>query len=65
MPLCEVFPETSLYSEALATSANARISFHDALIVSAASAADCVVLLTEDLQHGRSIGEVEIRNPFL
>ncbi|HEY3940779.1 MAG TPA: PIN domain-containing protein [Bryobacteraceae bacterium] len=65
MPLCEIFPEMSLYSRALATSASAGLSFYDALIVSAAAVADCTVLLTEDLPDGRSIGGIEIRNPFL
>ena len=41
------------------------LSFYDALIVAAAADADCQVLLTEDLQHGRKFGDVTIQNPFL
>jgi len=41
------------------------ISMWDALIVEAAQEARCTVLLTEDLQHGRRFGELEIVNPFL
>ena len=37
----------------------------DALIVQAAVDARCEVLFTEDLQHGRRFGTVEIVNPFL
>ena len=64
MPLCEVFPDSSLYSLALSISAEAGISFYHALIVASATAAGCGRLLTEDLQHGRRIGGVEIQNPF-
>ena len=37
----------------------------DALIVQAALDARCEVLFTEDLQHGRRLGTLEIVNPFL
>ncbi len=41
------------------------ISFWDALIVRCAAAAGCARLLSEDLQHGRTIAGVKIQNPFL
>ncbi len=41
-----------------------KISFWDALIVSAATAASCGYLLTEDLQHGQDFDGVLIVNPF-
>ncbi len=41
------------------------VSFWDALIVQAAIEARCDVLLSEDLQHGRRFGDVEIANPYL
>jgi len=41
-----------------------RLSWWDALIVSAALKADCLTLLTEDLQHGQSIHGMTIINPF-
>ena len=40
------------------------LSWWDALIVAAAQSADCKVLLTEDLQHGQSFGQVEVISPF-
>lgn len=40
------------------------LSFWDALIVRAASAAGCTRLWSEDLQHGRTIEGVRIENPF-
>ena len=41
------------------------LSIWDAFIVQAALDAQCDVLLTEDMQHGRRFGELEIRNPFM
>ena len=63
-PLCEVFPSTGLYSEALSISRETGISFYDALIVSSAIAGRCETLLTEDLRDGRRIRSVKIQNPF-
>jgi predicted nucleic acid-binding protein len=40
------------------------LSFYDALIVAAALEAGCSVLLSEDMQHGRRLGTLTIRNPF-
>lgn len=40
------------------------ISFWDALIVRAAERADCDVLYSEDLQHGRRYGRLQVINPF-
>lgn len=64
MPLCEVFPDTALYSQALSIAGESGIAFYDALIVSSAITGGCSILWTEDLQHGRRIGGLEIRNPF-
>ncbi|NJL50263.1 MAG: PIN domain-containing protein [Blastochloris sp.] len=41
------------------------LSFHDALIVASAIEAGCDTLWSEDMQHGRAIGSLTIRNPFL
>jgi predicted nucleic acid-binding protein len=41
------------------------LSMWDGLIVQAAIDARCDVLLSEDLQHGRRFGDVEVANPFL
>ena len=40
------------------------LSWWDALIVAAAQAGECSVLLTEDLQHGQAFDEVRTVNPF-
>jgi len=41
------------------------ISWWDSLIVSAAEAAECGILLTEDLQDGQALGPLRVVNPFL
>ena len=41
------------------------LSWWDALIVAAAQASRCSVLLAEDLQHGQVFGAVRVVNPFL
>lgn len=39
-------------------------SFWDAMIVAAAQAAGCGILLTEDLSHDQQLGDVRVVNPF-
>lgn len=41
------------------------LSIWDGLIVQAALDARCNVLLSEDLQHGRRFGDLEVANPFI
>ena len=41
-----------------------RFSFWDSLILAAARAQGCDILLSEDLAHGRIVEGVEVRNPF-
>jgi predicted nucleic acid-binding protein len=65
MPLCEVFPDATLYSQALSIGSEAHLSFYDSLIVSSAIAGGCRILWTEGLQHRQRIRGVEIRNPFV
>jgi predicted nucleic acid-binding protein len=64
MPLCEVFPDSSLYSQALSISSETGFSFYDSLIVASAITGECEILWTEDLPDGQRIRGVEIRNPF-
>lgn len=64
-PICTVFPSPSLLSQAIAISQQTGWAFYDCLMVSGAASAGCSVLYTEDLQHGRKIRGVEIRNPFV
>jgi len=41
-----------------------KISFWDALVVSAAFSKNAAIILTEDLNHGQIIEGIEINNPF-
>lgn len=50
--------------QTIALSEARRLGFWDALIVSAAVAARCDVLYTEDLDHGQLIEGVRVENPF-
>ena len=54
-----------LFLAAIAIVRAHRISLWDALIVAAAQAAGCDILLTEDLSHGQRFGNLRIENPFL
>lgn len=41
------------------------VSFYDALILQAAVVSGCPRVLSEDMQHGASLGGVRIENPFV
>lgn len=41
-----------------------RLSWWDALIVSAAQVSDCRYFLTEDLQENQNLGNITVINPF-
>ena len=64
-PLCEVFGTIGLYEETLEIMFRWHYSFYDSLIIASALAADCRILYTEDLQHGQTIKNLHIRDPFL
>jgi predicted nucleic acid-binding protein len=55
---------TDIHAHALKLARTSTMSFYDALIIAAAADAECSVLLTEDMQHGRKLGGVTIENPF-
>ncbi len=42
-----------------------RLSWWDSLIVAAAQASSCALLLTEDLQHGQMFDSLRVVSPFL
>ena len=53
-----------LHGAARAFARDHGLSFYDALIVASAVEAGCDVLYSADLEHGRAIGGLTIRNPF-
>ncbi|MGA8108631.1 MAG: PIN domain-containing protein [Acidobacteriaceae bacterium] len=63
-PLLAVHSSAGLYAEALRLQGHGGLAWYDALIVAGAAQADCPVLLSEDLQHGRRFGNVRVENPF-
>jgi predicted nucleic acid-binding protein len=62
-PVVQIDPTLVLSASALEE--RETLSFWDALIVEAAQRAGAVRVLSEDLQHGRTIGTVTIENPFV
>lgn len=54
----------SILDSALEIKAATRLSYWDAAIIAAARALGCDELLSEDMQHGRTIADVTIINPF-
>jgi predicted nucleic acid-binding protein len=56
--------DTTLVLAAIAIARTNRLSFWDALIVSAAVSGGCQTLLTEDLNDGQIIEGVTIESPF-
>lgn len=53
------------HDRALAFARDHGFSFYDALIIAAAIEGGCNTLYSEDMQHGRVISGLTIRNPFL
>lgn len=53
-------------SEACRIAGRYGFSFYDSLIIAAALESDCLILLSEDMQHGIVIDQkLTIKNPFL
>ena len=63
-PLLAVHSSPRLFLDALRICIQYQFSWYDSLIVAAAQQAECSVLYTEDMQHGRRIGDLTIENPF-
>ncbi len=53
------------HASAVAICRRLGCSFYDAHILASALAASCDELLSEDLQDGRRVGKLTIRNPFI
>ena len=64
-PLCQVYPDLSLYETCLAIISETNYSFYDSLILAAAIESDCDVLYSEDLQDGQMVRNLRIVNPYL
>lgn len=62
--LSVVAATTDLVMDAISLTRHESFSFWDAMIVEAAHRAGAEQLLSEDMQDGRVLGELVIRNPF-
>ena len=63
--ICRVLPLTlAVHERGLALAAAHGFTVYDAMIVAAAESGNCFTLYSEDMQDGRKIGGVTIRNPF-
>ena len=61
----EILPVTmQIHRMALILARDHNINIYDALIIAAALDADCDILYSEDLQHGRKFGDLLVVNPF-
>jgi predicted nucleic acid-binding protein len=64
--LCAVKPvDVETHELGLDLAERYQLALYDAMIVSAALRADCVVLYSEDMQHGQAFGQLTVRNPFV
>ena len=63
-PLCTIQSSFSIYQRAFALREQSSISWYDSLVVAGALEGACKTLYTEDMQDGRHIEGLEIRNPF-
>ena len=63
-PLCQVYPDLSLYETCLAIMSETHYALYDSLILAAAVQGDCSILYSEDLQAGQTVRNLKIQNPF-
>ena len=63
-PLLSVHSSSGLYLEALRICSRHKFAWYDSLIVAGAIQGECTILLSEDLQAGRTIEGLKIENPF-
>jgi predicted nucleic acid-binding protein len=63
-PLLGIQSSPTLFMEAFELYSEHRLSWYDSLIVAAAEQGGCSLLYTEDMQHGRRIGNLKIEDPF-
>lgn len=61
-PVASAGPET--LNEAIEIVRDHQLSFWDAMLWMTAKQAGCAYVFSEDMQHGRRLGGVEIINPF-
>jgi predicted nucleic acid-binding protein len=63
-PICQIYPDLSLYENCLELQAETKFTFYDALILAAAVQGGCNILYSVDLQDGQEVRGVKIVNPY-
>jgi predicted nucleic acid-binding protein len=63
-PLCQVYPDLSLYESCLNIQSETGYSFYDALILAAAVQGACETIYSEDLSTGQDFRAVKVVNPY-
>lgn len=63
-PKCQIMPSRVLYEKAAEIHQQTQYRYYDALIVAAAMESGASLLYSEDLQDGRTFGDLQIENPF-
>jgi predicted nucleic acid-binding protein len=58
-------PEASDLLQAIDLGQTYHLSFWDAMVLQSAARLECRQLLSEDLSHGQSYGDVQVINPFI
>ena len=58
-------PEASDLLQAIDLQQAYQLSFWDAMVLQSAARLGCKQLVSEDLSHGQTYGEVQVYNPFL
>jgi len=64
-PLLAVHSSQGLFVHALQLSSSHKLAWYDSLIVASAIEGKCGTLYSEELQHQRRFGDLQIVNPFL
>jgi len=64
-PLLAIHSSPALYLVALNLQSSHHLQWYDSLMVASALQGQCRVLFSEDLQHQRKFGNVQVINPFL
>jgi predicted nucleic acid-binding protein len=63
LPVVQV--DVSMIMSAIKISQSLKFSFWDSLIIESAISAGARILYSEDLQHGQTIDELQIINPYI
>lgn len=64
LPHCRVHTSGEVFSQAVEIHRRTQYRYFDSLVIASAIHSGASILYSEDLQHGRILGGLTIRNPF-